>query len=34
MILVAVLGVLFLLLTFVDIPLLEPLAGQLYISIQ
>lgn len=34
MVLVAVLGVLFLLLTFVDIPLLEPLAGQRYISIQ
>jgi len=34
MILVAVLGVLFLLLTFVNIPLLEPLASQRYISIQ
>jgi len=34
MVLVAVLGVLFLLLTFVDIPLLEPLAAQRYISIQ
>jgi hypothetical protein len=34
MVLVVVLGVLFLLLTFVDIPLLEPLAAQRYISIQ
>ena len=34
MVLVALLAVLFLLLTFVDIPLLEPLAGQRYISIQ
>src|SRR3954469_16153939 len=34
MVLVAVLGALFLLLTFVDIPLLEPLANQRYISIQ
>jgi 4-hydroxybenzoate polyprenyltransferase len=34
MVLVALLGALFLLLTFVDIPLLEPLAGQHYISIQ
>jgi 4-hydroxybenzoate polyprenyltransferase len=34
MVLVAILGVLFLLLTFVDIPLLEPLANQRYISIR
>ncbi len=34
MVLVAVLAALFLLLTFVDIPLLEPLASQRYISIQ
>ncbi|MBN9089506.1 MAG: UbiA family prenyltransferase [Reyranella sp.] len=34
MVLVALLGVLFLLLTFVDIPLLEPLASQRYISIR
>lgn len=34
MMLVALLGVMFLLLTFIDIPLLEPLAGQRYISIR
>jgi hypothetical protein len=34
MILVVVLGALFLLLTFVNVPLLEPLASQRYISIQ